>query len=355
MRWLAASALLFLIAVQLAPLAESGPDKCKVYKKVQNVQWEKMARKEWLEALHSRSRHPECLSRAYFPKRGRLERRKKRGPHKTVEKSYHPFTVHKGDIFLYRDETQFEQLISTDHRDWALIYHCWPKGSGAHFVLLITRKGGVVTGDMLQKARAALRRAGYHEKITWKHRKSKFALTLREPLSVIPGDIETRVYQTLQRAGVNQDIKWTKSPCMLDRTINAIFPQPPATLYPPPDAVLPYDAEGVPELPLKTEMPPDAGSPLETQAPQEDDMPEKTELPQETGMPEEIGVPQYVTPPPETDGVPGASMAPDTNMPKDIETSQEVSVPPETETATELILVPLTTPWLPYENDEESW
>ncbi|XP_077507565.1 uncharacterized protein LOC144118517 [Amblyomma americanum] len=168
MRWLAASALLFLIAVQLAPLAESGPDKCKVYKKVKNVQWEKMARKEWLEALHSRSRHPECLSRAYFPQRGRLERRKKRGPHKTVEKSYHPFTVHKGDIFLYRDETQFEQLISTDHRDWALIYHCWPKGSGAHFVLLITRKGGVVTGDMLQKARAALRRAGYHEKITWK-------------------------------------------------------------------------------------------------------------------------------------------------------------------------------------------
>ncbi|XP_077507566.1 uncharacterized protein LOC144118518 [Amblyomma americanum] len=291
--------------------------KCPVFKALVVPNWARvqLAGVEWFEVLNYPGPLSKCAVRKYHPSNETMDWIEKDEAFGEVKRrKRYDFIMESRQQFLNKDRSFFQQILDSDLATWALLHIC-------------------SEGD----------------------RKSKFTLTLREPLSVIPGDIETRVYQTLQRAGVNQGIKWTKSPCMLDRTINAIFPQPPATLYPPPDAVLPYDAEGVPELALKTEMPPDAGSPLETQAAQEDDMPEETELPQEAGMPEEIGVPQYVTPPPETDMVPGASMAPDTNMPKDIETSQEVSVPPETETATELILVPLTTPWLPYENDEESW
>ncbi|XP_037566816.1 uncharacterized protein LOC119446455 [Dermacentor silvarum] len=165
---IALAALLVFAAIHLAPSVEAKKPKCRVLHNVMHVNWNKFGRKEWLEVLHSRSRFTACLSRAYFPKAGMVHYRKKKGPKAKGEKSKHPFKVHQGDIFIYRDEQQFEQLIASDNRTWALVYHCWPNASGAHFVFMVTRKHGSLQGRVLAKAMKALRRTGYKKKIWWK-------------------------------------------------------------------------------------------------------------------------------------------------------------------------------------------
>ncbi|XP_075541050.1 uncharacterized protein LOC142575519 isoform X1 [Dermacentor variabilis] len=164
----ALAALAVIVAMQLAPSVQAKKPKCKVLHNVMHVNWKKFARKEWLEVLHSRDRFTACLSRAYFPKAGMVHYRKKKGPKAKGERSKHPFKVHQGDIFIYRDEQQFEQLIASDSQTWALIYHCWPDASGAHFVLLVTRKHGCLEGRVVAKAMKALRKTGYKKKISWK-------------------------------------------------------------------------------------------------------------------------------------------------------------------------------------------
>ncbi|KAL3181937.1 hypothetical protein MRX96_035883 [Rhipicephalus microplus] len=95
----------------------------------------------------------------------------------------------------------FQQILSTDFNSWALLHIC-------------------SDGD----------------------RRSKFTLTLRDPLSVIPSDVMTRVNGTLDMLGLSDFIRWTRSPCIIDRTLRQFLGMTGLVImYPPEGAVLRFD------------------------------------------------------------------------------------------------------------------
>ncbi|KAH8039066.1 hypothetical protein HPB51_004991 [Rhipicephalus microplus] len=119
-------------------------------------------------------------------------------------------------------ESFFQQILSTDFNSWALLHIC-------------------SDGD----------------------RRSKFTLTLRDPLSVIPSDVMTRVNGTLDMLGLSDFIRWTRSPCIIDRTLRQFLGMTGLVImYPPEGAVLRFDQS------LATEKVPRTERTQQTNAPQ---------------------------------------------------------------------------------------
>ncbi|XP_077535582.1 uncharacterized protein LOC144147339 isoform X1 [Haemaphysalis longicornis] len=156
--------------------------KCPVLKAVQQVNWKMMQGVDWFEVLNNPGPLHKCVVRKYLPEHQLMTWKEKTGPYGNVtEFKKYAFIVQGGQQFLKKDKSFFQQILDTDHYTWALLHIC-------------------AEADSI----------------------SKLTLTLRQPLSVIPWDIENRILEALQNAGLPKETRWTRSPCMINSTVDSI-------------------------------------------------------------------------------------------------------------------------------------
>ncbi|KAL3244212.1 hypothetical protein MRX96_018839 [Rhipicephalus microplus] len=187
---------------------------CPVYKAADVSKWTTFSGPEWYEVLN----HPGPLHKVRSAENPTAMRQERRCSTLVVE---------EGQQFLNRDKSFFQQILNTDFNSWALLHIC-------------------SDGD----------------------RRSKFTLTLRDPLSVIPSDVMTRVNETLDMLGLSDFIRWTRSPCIIDRTLRQFLGMTGLVImYPPEGAVLRFDQSLVTEK--RTERTQQTNAPQATIGPTE--------------------------------------------------------------------------------------
>ncbi|XP_075539265.1 uncharacterized protein LOC142573951 [Dermacentor variabilis] len=340
------------------------PCHCPIYKAASVPNWAQFSALEWYEVLNNPGPLEKCVVRKYNVDNQTMKWIEQDGPYGDVARTKKfDFVVEGSQQFLKKDKSFFQQILDTDLHTWALLHIC-------------------SQGDS----------------------KSKLALTFRDPLSVIPADITARVSQTLQKVGISRTIRWTRSPCMIDRTLR-LDPalSGPVVMFPPPEAVAPFDRPQVTDkangtdttqqqgdalqktdvaletsmphvtlLPQGTEQswytdkPREIGTPRQSGTPQQAEeehvtlLPQGTEQSRYTDKPREIGTPrqsgtlqqaeeQHVTILPQ-----GTDRDQYTDKPQEIGRPQQAELAP-TEAVSKAPLVGIVTTWVPYTNDEESW
>nr|XP_037271347.1 uncharacterized protein LOC119163449 [Rhipicephalus microplus] len=175
---------------------------CPVYKAASVSNWTTFSGPEWYEVLNHPGPLHKCVVRKYDVDNQTMKWIERDGPYGDATRTkMFDLVVEEGQQFLNRDKSFFQQILSTDFNSWALLHIC-------------------SDGD----------------------RRSKFTLTLRDPLSVIPSDVMTRVNGTLDMLGLSDFIRWTRSPCIIDRTLRQFLGMTGLVImYPPEGAVLRFD------------------------------------------------------------------------------------------------------------------
>ncbi|KAH6932730.1 hypothetical protein HPB50_009051 [Hyalomma asiaticum] len=318
---------------------------CPVYQVAVVPDWSKFSRVQWYEVLNHPGPLNKCVVRKYNADNQTMKWMEQDGPYgEPTRVRKLDFVVEGVQQFLKKDKSFFQQILDTDVNTWALLHIC-------------------SEGD----------------------KRSKFTLTLRDPLSVIPQDIMWRVSNTLEKARISSALRWTRSPCIVDRTLR----QDPALsvpviMYPSPVEGIPFDqSQSTPTTQQTDAQRATSGA---TEVPMLDDttVPCESDLADETGLSRETS-PPYLTNQAEEIGLPEEVVVLGerelrwyTDSPGDIGTSQKSSLPQETGTAptSELSkqksqsLEPharretsnaespsdiTTSSWIPYVNEDESW
>lgn len=318
---------------------------CPVYQVAVVPDWSKFSRVQWYEVLNHPGPLDKCVVRKYNADNQTMKWIEQDGPYaEPTRVRKFDFVVEGVQQFLKKDKSFFQQILETDSNTWALLHIC-----------------------------------------SEEDKRSKFTVTLRDPLSVIPQDIMWRVSYTLEKARISSALRWTRSPCIVDRTLRqdpAL--SAPVIMYPSQVEGIPFDQSQSTPTTQQTDAPRETSGvtdvPMldDTTVPCESDLADETGLSRETSLPyvtnqtEEIGLPEEVV------ALGERELASYTDSPGDIGTSQRSSLSQETETAptselskqenqtlephawrealTVISLSDITTPhWIPYVNEDESW
>ncbi|KAH7955766.1 hypothetical protein HPB52_003838 [Rhipicephalus sanguineus] len=289
--------------IQQLPSLQGGRSRpnicgCQVYDAADVPNWEAFSGLEWYEVLNHPGPLHKCVVRKYYAENKTMKWIEKDGPYgDTTRTKKFDFVVEEDQQFLNKDKSFFQQILNTDFKSWALLHIC-------------------SDGD----------------------RRSKFTLTLRDPLSVIPSDVMFRVTETLAKLDISDSIKWTRSPCIVDRTLRH-FPalSGMVVMYPPQGADLPFDQSRATEKRAETTQ--------------------ETDAPWTTNWATEVRMRDHTTPPCKSDLAEATSVSRDTQLPDQYKyPSQPLESEELKESMTAVPLIDIrTTPWISYVNEDESW
>ncbi|XP_049521028.1 uncharacterized protein LOC125944577 [Dermacentor silvarum] len=377
--------------------------RCPVYKAAVVPDWARFSGLEWYEVLNNPGPLDKCVVRKYYADNQTMKWIEQDGPYGDVARTKKfDFVVEGRQQFLKKDKSFFQQILDTDLYTWALLHICSEGDGKSKLALTLRDPLSTIPADITARVSQTLQKVGISDAIKWTRSPCMIDRTLRldsapsgpvimypSPGAVQPFD-QPRVTDKANRTDTTQQTdapQKTDETSMLHVTILPLGTD--RSQYT--DQPLEIGTLQQTSMPQKTELPHATilhlgtdrsqytDKPQEIGTVQQTSMPQQTELShvtilhlgtdrsQYTDKPQEIGTVQQTSMPQQTE-LPhvtilhlGTDRSQYTDQPQEIGTPKQTSMPQQSklvpiEAVTEKSLIDIvTTPWIPYVNEEESW